>query len=303
MRTRLARSACAVVAACVLAGPGASQDPPPGAVPVQPGPNPAAEGGGLAIGRRLFDALNEHRVKNGVPKAPFSTKAYIALQDHMDALVKQGYRGGPPGKKYEKAPARARERHGWNLTLFDNYTNGRKSSMSPAELIALLQAHPQIKSMLRTDLNAGASAATEVPGTEDLCIVVAMSREPKSWLDVRAKVDAAEAALAGADGAKRRTIAKAMGGLGDPEGLLLLTALLADPEAEVRLEAARACGALADCWPVAPLLDLLEKDPDAKVKAEARKALEAISGHRDYKDEIAKWRAWWEVERDAFRKK
>lgn len=303
MSMRAIRLAFAPLMALALAGPGASQDPPPGAVPVPPAPNPASEGGGLAIGRRVFDALNDHRVKNAVPKAPFSTKAYIALQDHMDALVKQGYRGGPPGKKYEKAPARARERHGWNLTLFDNYTNGRKSSMSPAELIALLQAHPQIKSMLRTDLNAGASAATEVPGTEDLCIVVAMSREPKSWLDARAKVDAAEAALVGADTAKRKSVAKAMGGLGDPEGLLLLTALLADAEAEVRLEAARGCGALADCWPVAPLIDLLEKDADAKVKTEARKALEAISGHRDYKDEVAKWRAWWEVERDAFKKK
>ena len=51
------------------------------------------------------------------------------------------------------------------------------------------------------------------------------------------------------------------------------------------------------------LLQRFENEKDPKLKTEIQKALEAISGKKDYKDEIRKWKVWWEVEATAFRKK
>ncbi len=222
----------------------------------------------------------------------------------MNALVRAGYRGqGPPGKSLPKSKPLALSRHGWALGLFENFTNGDKSSMSPAQIVSLLRQHPQIRSLMRTDLNCGAAAACECPGATYLIINVALAREPNSFVAVRAKVDAALAELEKADGAKRLAIARTLAGLKDPETLLGLTELLSAPEADVRKEAARGLAAVGDCWPMDRLVERLASDPDASVKPEVQRALEAITGKKDYKGDAAKWKIWWEVERDIFIKK
>ncbi len=115
----------------------------------------ANEAGGIeAIGRRIFEALNRHRKSSGIPHVSFSPRIHIALQDHVDLMVKRGYRGGPVrtrGKtsKYPRLTTRTRERHGWNLSLYDNYSNGKKGGMDPDRIIKVLQAHPSIRSLLR----------------------------------------------------------------------------------------------------------------------------------------------------------
>ncbi|MCI0343721.1 MAG: hypothetical protein L0216_21655 [Planctomycetales bacterium] len=299
------RMLVAVGTVLAVSGLGAAQDPNGGGqAPATPAENPAAQGGPLAIGRRIFAALNDARASSKVPAALWSDKVYIALQDHVNALVRAGYRGqGPPGKSLPKSKPLALSRHGWALNLFENFTNGDKSSMSPAQIVSLLRQHPQIRSLMRTDLNCGAAAACECPGATYLIINVALAREPNSFVTVRGKVDAALGALENADGAKRLAVAKTLAGLKDPETLLGLTDLLSASEADVRKEAARGLAGLEDCWPMDKLVERIASEPDAGAKAEVQRALEAISGKRDYKDDATKWKIWWDVERDVFVKR
>ena len=79
---------------------------------------------------------------------------------------------------------------------------------------------------------------------------------------------------------------------------------LADPDAGVREDAAKAVAKLGDCWPVPTLLARLESEGEAPVKDEIQKALEAISGRskKEYEG-LAKWKVWWSVEQDIFVKR
>jgi len=266
------------------------------------------EAGGLeGIGQRIFEALNRHRKSRGIPHASFSPRIHIALQDHVSLMVKRGYRGGPVRtrgrtSKYPKLTTRTRERHGWNLSLYDNYSNGKKGGMDADSIIKVLQAHPSIRSLLRKDLNVGAAAAAPVPDSDDYVIVVGLMRGPKKDMKNLPRVAAAEKAWAKADDKKRKSIVKGLAGFRNGDGLLLLTRALADKAVDVRKEAAKAVGKLGDCWPVPKLLDQLETEKDEKVKTELQKALTKISGQKGY-DDLRKWRVWWSIERDIFVKR
>ena len=116
---------------------------------------------------------------------------------YVDLMVKRGYRGGPVrtrGKtsKYPRLTTRTRERHGWNLSLYDNYSNGKKRGMDPDSIIKVLQAHPSIRSLLRKDLNVGAAAAAPVPDSDDYVIVLGLMRGPKKDMKNLPRVAAAE---------------------------------------------------------------------------------------------------------------
>jgi hypothetical protein len=305
----------ALLACCVVSGGTArAQDGAPASGGATPGggqaapadPKPAPdEGGPEGIGRRIFEALNRHRAASQIPAAQWSARAYIALQDHLDLIVKRGYRGGPPrDKKYPKLSDRTRERHGWSLSLLDNYSNGRKGGMDPDSIIKILQTNPDIRSLLRKDLNAGAAAATNVPGTDDYCIVVGLMRAPAKDVKDLPRIEAAEKEWGEADAKKRQSIVKGLAAMNEGDTLLLLTRALADPDAGVREDAAKAVAKLGDCWPVPTLLARLEAESEAPVKDEIQKALEAISGRskKEYEG-LAKWKVWWSVEQEIFVKR
>jgi hypothetical protein len=294
--TLLALVACALPAASQDAGAGQSAE----------GEKPASNSadGPQAIGRRIFEALNRHRKDNGVPAALLSPKCFIALHDQVQFLVAKGYRGGSvKKKKYAKLGKRTRDRHGWSLSMLDNYSSGREGGMVPEEIIKILQADPNIRSLLRKDLNVGAAAAAKVPNSDQYVIVVGLMRMPKSKTKNLAKVAAAEKAWAKADEKKRTSIMKGMAAMKDGDALLMLTNGLSDASAAVRKQATKGCAKLRNCWPVPVLLQRFDAEKDPKIKTSVRKALEAISGKKDYKDDIRKWRVWWEIEATAFRRK
>lgn len=297
------RGVAALLGLAVALGPAWGQDG--GQAPAAE-PKPAPDDGGPeAIGRRIFEALNRHRDANKIPAALWSARAYIALQDHLDILVKRGYRGGPPrDKKFPKLAERTRERHGWSLSFRDNYSNGRKGGMDPDTIIKVLQSNPDIRSLLSKDLNVGAAAATNVPGTDDYCIVVGLMRAPGKDVKDLPRIEAAEKEWPEADGKKRKAIVKGLAAMGEGDTLLLLTRALADPDAEVREDAAKAVAKLGDCWPVPALLARLEAETEEPVKDQVQKALEAISGRgkKEYEG-VAKWKVWWSVEQDIFVKR
>lgn len=298
----------ALLLGCLALGPAAwGQDGTPAGGQQPPAEQkPAAdEGGPEAIGRRIFEALNRHRGESKIPAAQWSARAYIALQDHLDLIVKRGYRGGPPrDKKFPKMGERTRERHGWSLSLLDNYSNGRKGGMDPDSIIKILQTNPDIRSLLRKDLNAGAAAATNVPGTDDYCIVIGLMRAPNKDVKDLPRIEAAEKEWPEADAKKRKSIVKGLAAMGDGDTLLALTRALADPDAEVREAATKAVAKLGDCWPVPTLLARLEAETEQPVKDDIQKALEAISGRskKEYEG-VAKWKVWWSVEQDIFVKR
>lgn len=263
------------------------------------------------MGRGIFEALNRAREAEKVPRIIFSARLYIALQDHLNKMVSLGYKGGPvkvkrglsgSGKKYPKLGESAKLRHGWSVSLLDNYSNGKRDGMDPDTIIEVLRAHPSIKSLLRKDLNSGASAAANVPGTDDYVIVVGLGSVPKSKRKNVAKVDAANTAWNEADAKKRKAIAKGLAGLKDPEALVLLTRAVEDEDIEVRKVGVKAVKRFKDPWPIPALIARLEAETDAKLKKDVHKTLQTITGKREYDDNVKRWRVWWEVEHATFKK-
>ncbi len=85
--------------------------------------------------------------------------------------------------------------------------------------------------------------------------------------------------LAGADGERRRTIARLLGGIGERAACPALVDLMQDdPDPRVREEAAGALARLCDPSTLAPLLRRLEEDSDRYVRAAAAQALGEIGG-------------------------
>jgi hypothetical protein len=263
------------------------------------------------IGRDIFEALNRAREAEKVPRITFSSRLYVALQDHLNKMVSLGYKGGPvkvkkgllgSGKKYPKLGESAKLRHGWSISLLDNYSNGKKDGMDPDTIIKVLRAHPSIKSLLRKDLNSGASAAAPVPGTDDYVIVVGLGSVPKSKRKNVDKVDAAYTAWKDADAAKRKKIAKGLAGLRDPEALPLLTRAVEDDDLEVRKVGVKAVKGFKDPWAIPALISQLGRESDDKLKKDIHKALQSISGKKEYDDNPKRWSSWWDVERNTFKK-
>lgn len=263
------------------------------------------------IGRDIFEALNRAREADGVPRITFSARLYVALQDHLNKMVSLGYKGGPvkekkgllgSGKQYPKLGESAKLRHGWSISLLDNYSNGKKDGMNPDEIIKVLRAHPSIKSLLRKDLNGGASAAAPVPDTDDYVIVVGLGSIPKSQRKNVPIVDAAHTQWTEADAAKRKSIMKGLGGLGDPEAMVLLTRGIEDEDLDVRKEAVKGAGKFKDPWCVPALISQLGRETDPKLKKDIHGLLKTISANTDYDDNPKRWESWWNVERHTFKK-
>ena len=295
----------------------ASEQGQPGEVPTpEPpsGPPPPANGGGTSVGERLLldrrvasvacvEELSRVRTQRGLEPVFHDQRLFVVCMECAREMGNKGRFGA--GELKMKPATRASVFHGWGIGIYDNYTGSYKSIFSPADVIARLGGSLAQGSMFsRGGVNVGGFGFWENSrNPAEVYIVMGLGKDSKlpRIRAAQAKVAEARQLLADAQGAARVKVVRAVAALDSMEAApFLAEVLLTDPEPDARLAAAAGLRELADSSVVDPLIDGLATD-EPKVQDGVNKALESITRRRFGSDQ-RKWRAWWDIERDFFRR-
>lgn len=296
----------------------ASEQGPPGEVPTPaPGsgaPPPPANGGAPSAGERLLldrrvasvacvEELSRVRAQRGLEPVFHDQRIFVVC---MECAREMGNKGRFGAAELKMKPAtRASVFHGWGIGMYDNYTGSYKSIFSPADVIARLGGSLAQGSMFsKGGVNVGGFGFWENSrNPAEVFIVMGLGKDSKlpRIRAAQAKVADARKELSEAQGAARVKVVRAVAALDSMEAApFLAEVLVSDPEPDARLAAAAGLRELADSSVVDALIEGLATD-EPKVQDAVGKALESITRRRFGVDQ-RKWRAWWEIERDFFRR-
>ncbi|MCI0342579.1 MAG: HEAT repeat domain-containing protein, partial [Planctomycetales bacterium] len=259
--------------------------------------------GTRAAERRVLEAASAWRTAQGVPALVPSETVAIVLREHLDRLVRLGWRGGPLPPEAGRVTERARRLHGLRGVLgevFDNYaTTVPPDVPDAAAVVADLAKTPAGNSLGRADLRLAAAAAAPVePGRWIVALALAEGA-PEPVERARETLAPLAEKVRGPDPAARRTAVEAAATIRSLEALPLLREAASLPEPETRALALRGLGALRSRAAIPDLIAAL-RDGAEPARAAAAEALAALTGRNDLGADPARWAAWWEAARETF---
>ncbi|MCI0343792.1 MAG: HEAT repeat domain-containing protein [Planctomycetales bacterium] len=302
-----------------LAPPPETGAPPPDAgTGVPPPPPPPASGGGggsepsageillrdfRAASKACVAELNRQRREVGVEPLVHDERFFIVLSEAARDMARSGAFG--VNRVRVQPSSRASLYHGWGLGIMSNATGSYKSIFSPKDVIDRLGSNPAIRSLWAKGGNNVAAFGFAEFGAEQVFIFEGVGKVSGVERIVAAQqaVEKARGDLAVAEGAARAKIVKRLAEIRSMECAAILGELVSsDPEPEVRKAALGGLVDLGDSTVVDPLIWGLESAPDDALKAAMARGLAAVTG-QSFGPDPMRWRAWWSVERDYFRRR
>ncbi len=294
---------------------GAPAPDPTGVPPPAPPPGSGSGGGGepspgeillrdfRAASKACVEELNRQRREVGAGPLVHDERCFIVLCEAARDMARSG---GFGMSRIKMSPSsRASLYHGWGLGLMTNGTGSYKSIFSPKDVIDRLGSNPAIRSLwAKGGNNVAAFGFADFDG-QQVFIVEGVGKMSGVERIVAAQqaVDKARGELAVAEGPARAKIVKRLAEIRSMECAAILGEIAwGDPDPDARKAALGGLVDLGDPTVVDPLLLGLEGAGDDALKAAFARGLSAVTGQSFGPDPL-RWRAWWAVERDYFRKR